>query len=82
MWRSICLISDNNVGNDLLNYQDADVDVAFPKCGVFWLQLVKWIRGDAEDQLNLFSQGCVSLRTANQNKAKFDREFHPLAKVR
>ncbi|PFX33495.1 Actin, nonmuscle [Stylophora pistillata] len=43
-------------------------------------RLVKWIRGDAEDQLNKFSQGCVSLRTANQNKAKFDREFHPLVK--
>ena len=45
------------------------------------LQLVKWIRGDAEDQLNKFSKGADSLRSANQNKAKFDGEFYPLAKV-
>ena len=45
------------------------------------LQLVKWIRGDAEDQLNKFSKGADSLRSANQNKAKFDGEFYPLTKV-
>ena len=44
-------------------------------------QLVKWIRGDAEDQLNKFSKGADSLRAANQSKAKFDGEFYPLAKV-
>jgi len=48
---------------------------------VHLLQLVKWIRGDAEDQLNKFSKGADSLRSANQNKAKFDAEFYPLAKV-
>ena len=45
------------------------------------LLLVKWIRGDAEDQLNKFSKGADSLRAANQSKAKFDGEFYPLAKV-
>lgn len=45
------------------------------------LQLVKWIRGDAEDQLNKLSKGADSLRSANQNKAKFDGEFYPLTKV-
>ncbi|KAJ7357572.1 Proto-oncoprotein DBL [Desmophyllum pertusum] len=43
-------------------------------------RLVKWIRGDAEDQLNKFSQAGDSLRSANQSKAKFDGEFYPLAK--
>ena len=48
---------------------------------VFVSQLVKWIRGDAEDQLNKFSQAGDSLQSANQSKARFDREFYPLAKV-
>ncbi|KAL9979494.1 hypothetical protein ACROYT_G017168 [Oculina patagonica] len=43
-------------------------------------RLVKWIRGDAEDQLDKFSKGANSLRSANQSKAKFDGEFYPLAK--
>lgn len=48
---------------------------------VFVSQLVKWIRGDAEDQLNKFSQAGDFLQSANQSKARFDREFYPLAKV-
>lgn len=43
-------------------------------------RLVKWIRGDADEKLNKFSQACDSLRSANQSKAQFDGEFYPLAK--
>lgn len=43
-------------------------------------RLVKWIRGDAESQLNKFTRAAVSLQTANQSKMQFEKEFCPLAK--
>jgi len=43
-------------------------------------RLVKWIRGDAENQLNKFTQAAVSLQAAHQSQMQFEREFCPLAK--